>query len=193
MTTTPATLNSFKTENQIYKDFKSCVEAALLHFGITGWEVKKLNQVIKTEDLKPAVFIQLLAKKQVGAQWRKNVKTAIQNVDKFSKSYFARKEITIRFSATRRPLITDTADTYNGIDILTLIRSYFLSLNGINTFAAANYAQYRATDIQTQSFSNDDENIQLMPYFDCDYIYTDDFADTINKIDDVQEKDMEGV
>ena len=60
MTTTPATLNSFKTENQIYKDFKSCVEAALLHFGITGWEVKKLNQVIKTEDLKTAVFIQSL-------------------------------------------------------------------------------------------------------------------------------------
>ena len=128
-------------------------------------------------------------------KWKRklNVKTAIQNVDKFSKNYFARKEITIRFSATRRPLITDTADTYNGIDILTLIRSYFLSLNGINAFAAANYAQYRATDIQTQSFSNDDENIQLMPYFDCDYIYTDDFADTINKIDDVQEKDMEGV
>ena len=55
-------------------------------------------------------------------------------------------------------------------------------------FELKGYAQYRAGDIQNQSFTNDDENIQLMPYFDCDYLYTDSFTNEIHKIDKVIEK-----
>lgn len=185
-----ATINLYKTENQIYKDFKGFVEVALSHFSISGWDVKKLNQVIKSEELKPCIFIQILNKKQVGAEWRKNVKET--DVD-YTKKYYTRNEINIRFSAIRRRLIGDDTSTYNDIDVLTLIRAYFQTLNGISTFAAKSYAQYRASDVQVQSFTNDDENVQLMPYFDCSYIYTDCYTNTINKIDYIRPKDIEGV
>ena len=193
MTATTATILSFKTKNQIYKDFKSLVEAALTEFNINNWEVKKLHQIIKTEDLKPCVYIQILRKNQKGSQYRDNLKITDQTGEIYYKKYSAKEEIQIRFSATRREIISDTVNTYNGVDILTLIKQYFQSLNGINALSTLGYAQYRATNIQEQSFSNDDENIQLMPYFDCEYLYTDSFKQTINKLDKVQEIYKKGV
>ena len=221
------TTYQIKTKNQIYKDFKAFIETALSEYGITNWNVKKLHQIIKTEELKPCIFIQILRKKQVGAEYRSQSHTSSKEViyntnffgfygsdlnpanqkpytdgspvrqeiitDFYSKDYCFKEEITIRFSATRRELMNDTVETTNGIDILTLIRAYFQTLNGITMFANNGYAQYRASDINEQSFTNDDENIQLMPYFDCTYLYTDSIKEQINKIDRVIENKIIGV
>ncbi len=176
---------AYKTQNQIYKDFKTFIETALAAFQITGWHVKKLHQTIKTEDLKPSVYIQILRKHQAGAQYRKT--------GSYIKTYSSKQEVSIRVSASRRFLIEDTAETFNAADVLSKIKAYFQSLDGIKMFAAENYAQYRASDIQEQSFTNDDENIQLMPYFDCDYLYTDSWQTPANRIDKVKINLIKGV
>lgn len=173
---------AYKTKNQIYKDFKTFIETALTAFNITGWQVKKLHQVIKTEDLKPCVFIQVLRKNQAGSQYRDNGIYTGSRV----KTYSSRQEISIRFSASRRFQIADTVSTFDSIDVLDHIKKYFQSLKGIAMLSQQSYAQYRASNIQEQNFINDDENIQLMPFFDCDYIYTDSWQEAVNKIDRVQ-------
>jgi len=223
-----ATITQFKTKNQIYKDFKSYVETALSAFAITGWEVKKLHQIIKTEDLTPCIYIQIISKKQHGAQYRNqetiNEGTIITynknffgffgselqpaNQDPFTdgspvktettiykrfKKYFVKEEIQIRFSATRREIIQDTVETLNGTDVLEHILNYFQSLDGINMLKTNGYAQFRATAVNEQSFANDSENIQLMPYFDCNYIYTDIWQNEIQKVDKVKQHIIKGV
>ena len=184
----PAIVDSYKTENEVYKDFKYFIETALVYFSVTNWKILKLNQVIKTEDLTPCVFIQILRKKQAGSQFRKNARVSGPN-----KVYFTCNEVTLRFSATRRNLITDTTNTYNAQDILTLIRQYFQTLQGIKEIASKGYAQYRSSDIQAQSFTNDDEAVQLMPYFDITAVYTDTFRSVINTLDYVRFKEVKGV
>lgn len=189
-----AQIISLKTKNQIYKDFKTFIETALKAFNITGWEVKRLEQVIKTEDLKPCVFIQVLNKKQTGAQYRENIRDILEETPDYNKQYFVKNEITIRFSASRRELLTDTAQTFNGFDVLELIKNYFQSADtGVSMFKNAGYAQYKPSEIQPQSFNNDDENIQFLPFFDCVYVYTDSWKNGINKIDEVEEKYKKGV
>ncbi len=184
----------FKTKNQIYKDFKTFTETALTDFGLKNWSVKKLHQIIKTEELKPTVFIQILSKRQYGSEYRFNLKVSEPLKDtQYNKKYNTKQVVNIRFSATRRELITDTAQTFNGVDVLTLIRQYFQSLNGITMFSNQGYAQYRATNVQEQSFTNDDENIQLMPYFDCEFVYTDSWQTQINKLETVIEIYKKGV
>lgn len=184
-----ATILNLKTKNQIYADFKSFVEAALTEFSITNWEVKKLHQVIKTEDLRFCIYIQVLRKNQKGTQYRKN--SSENNI--YYKDYSAKQEVQIRFSATRRERLSDTVETYNGIDVLEIVKNYLQSDDGIVMLANKGYAQYRASNVQEQSFTNDDENIQLMPYFDCEYLYTDSWQKQITKLDKVQEIYKKGV
>ena len=193
MTATTATILSLKTKNQIYKDFKSLVEAALTEFSINNWEVKKLHQIIKTEDLKPCVYIQILRKNQKGSQYRDNLKITDKTGDIYYKKYSVKQEVQIRFSATRREQISDTTATYNGVDILEIIKNYLQSDDGITLLAIKDYAQYRAGTVQEQTFTNDDENIQLMPYFDCEFLYTDEWQRPINKLDTVKEIYKKGV
>lgn len=176
---------TYKTENQIYKDFITFIQTALNSQSITGWDIKKLNQVIKTEDLKPCIFLQIISKKQQGAQYRKTILN--------KKSYKNKQEVTLRFSATRRFKITDDTTTISAADILTKVKNYIQSLDGIKMLKAKGYAQYRASEVKNQSFINDDENIQLMPFFDCDYLYTDDFELSVNKLDSVRMKLIKGV
>ena len=180
---------STKTENNIYADFKSFIEDSLNAFDITGWEVKQLYQTIKTEDLTPCVYISILNNKQYGALYRQNK----HEDSKYIKKYSNKQEVSIRFQATRRKKLTDTTDTLNGVDVLKFIKKYFQSLDGIKLLSKSGYAQYRGTDIREQSFTNDDENIQLMPYFDCDYLYTDTFKQKINIISDVIENEQKGI
>ena len=184
-----ATTYQIKTKNQIYKEFKTFIETALSEYSITNWNVKKLHQIIKTEELQPCIFIQILNKKQAGAQYRTQNKVN----DIYYKNSSSKQEINIRFSATRRELMNDTVDTMNGVDILTLIRAYFQTLNGIKMLSDKGYAQYRASDVSEQSFTNDDENIQLMPYFDCTYLYTENYKNPIYKIDKIIENKIIGV
>lgn len=180
---------TYKNENQIYADFKSFVEVVLNNYDITGWEVKQLNQTIKTEDLTPCVYLSILRNKQKGAEYRKNTKK--QN-EKYFKQYSVKQEVSIRFQATKRRKITDDKTTYNGKDVLAFISAYFQTIEGIHLLNNNGYVQFKGTDIQSQSFTNDDENIQLMPYFDCNYLYTDIFEQKINKISFVVEKIKKG-
>ena len=180
---------SLKTKNNIYSDFKTIIETALTSDNISGWDVKQLYQTIKTEDLTPCIYISVLRNKQQGSLSRSNKKAN----EKYYKNYSSKQEISIRFQATRRKKITDDTNTLNGVDILKRIKDYFQSLEGIQLFISKGYAQYRGTDIQEQAFTNDDENIQLMPYFDCDYLYTDSFDRQINKIERITEKELKGV
>ena len=180
---------SFISENQIYVDFKSFVETALNEFDIENWEVKQLYQTIKTEDLKPCVYITIIDNSNYGAEKRKNTK----NNSKYYKNYSRYQIVKIRFQATRRKQIKDDTDTLNGIDVLKRINGYLQSLNGIKLLDKNGYSQFKGSGVQNQSFSNDDENIQLMPYFDCEFVYTDEFNLKLNIINKVIEKEQKGL
>ena len=183
-----ATINTYKTKNQIFKDFIGLTNTALSDFGITGWKVKRMYQNIKSVDLEPFVLIDLTDKKQTGSQYRSIYKSVINENTKYYRKYHAKQEITIRFSATIRNKNTETVNDFDSIDILEILKNYLQSYEGIDALALHGYAQYRATDIKQQNFQNDDDNVQFLPFFECTYLYTDEWQSQINNISKVIEK-----
>lgn len=179
-----AELTQYKTRNQIFSDFITITKSALEAFGIKGWKVRQLMQVFKVNILTPTVFISILSTDQLGRQY--NTKQA-QN-EQIIKTNSAKQEVNIRFSATRRELASDILGTYNGADIVKVIKNYIQSYEGINELAALGYAQYRSGGITDQNILNDDENFQFLPYFDCTFLYTDSFTTNVNKISNIREK-----
>lgn len=184
-----ATLNSYKTKNQIFKDFIELTNTALNNLNIKGWVIKRFYQTIKTVDLKPCVLISITNKKQLGSQYRSLSKEVDEQENvSYYRNYNAKQEITIRFSATKRDLNTETVETFDSIDILENIKNYLQSYEGIEALALNGYAQYRATDIKQQNFDNDDENVQFLPFFECTYLYTDTWNTKIEHISKVINK-----
>lgn len=208
----------YKTKNQIFKDFITLSNTALLEFNVKDWTVKRLYQNIKTVDLKPFVFVQIMNKKQASTQGKilKKVSETTYNTDytgfydtelqpfnqaplyngedveiinnTYLKQYVTKQEVTLRFSATMRNKNNETVETLDCIDVLEYIKNWLQSDDGILALSQMGYAQYRATDINQQSFNNDDENIQFLPYFDCVYTYTDIWQTDVNKISKVELK-----
>lgn len=174
----------FKTRNQVFNDFITISKSALETFNITGWEVRQLMQVFKVNILKPTVFISVLSTDQLGRQY--NSKALYEG--QINKTNLAKQEVNIRFSATRREVISDILGTYNGADIVKVIKNYIQSSEGIKQLASMGYAQYRSGEITDQNFLNDDENFQFLPYFDCTFLYTDSFTTNVNKISNIKEK-----
>ncbi len=173
----------YKTENRLYADFISCVRNAFEVFNITGWEVRQLKQAFKFTTIKPTVFISVISINQLGRQYRKRQKTA----GGVLRTNLAKKEVTIRFSATRRQLAGDTVATLNGLDVLEAIRAYLQSEPGIASLASLDYAQYRADTVRQQDFINDSDDFEFMPFFDCTCLYTDSFTEEVGKIEKVNE------
>lgn len=177
-------LMKFKTENQIYSDFISLVKAALTTFDLKGWEVRQLNQVFKVNVLKNTVFISINNNADRGRQYNRN----FINGNTALKEYSVKHEINIRFSATHRDKASDTVKSINATDVLKLIKNYLQSDDGIVFISKMGYAQYRAGEVSEQSFLNDEDNFQFMPYFDCTILYTDSWQSELNKISKITEK-----
>lgn len=165
---TKADLIQYKTENQIFNDFINLVKTVYDVFGVEGWQVRQLNQVFKTNVLKPTVFISVINTKQRGRQYTSSSK----GDDVINRRKSTKQEVTIRFSATHRELETDTLQTLNSTDVLKFIREYMQSDEGILYLAGLNYAQYTAGEVSEQNFTNDEDNFQFMPFFDCTFVYT---------------------
>ena len=173
-----ATILQYKTENQIYADFTNAANTALSEFGIQGWMVRQLKQAFKYVCLKPSVFVSVLSNNQLGRQYRVRSKSQTG----VSRQNRAKKEFRIRFSAARRPLAGDTTATYNSLDVLEFIRAYLQSEAGIEFLSGLGYAQYRADEIRQQDFINDSDDFEFLPYFDCIYLYTDNWAEEVGTI-----------
>lgn len=174
---------NYKTKNQIFSDFISLCKAAVELFGIDNWEIRQLEQVFKINVLKPSVYISVINADQLGRQYVSKKKSS-KNIEVTNSS---KQEIKIRFSASRREHQSDTAETYNGSDVLKLIRGFMQSENGIKFLANMGYAQYRAEAVSEQNFMNDSENFQFLPYFDCTFLYTDSFKNEVEEIKKVKQ------
>lgn len=178
-----AQLTRYKTDNEIISDFRNLIIEALNAFDIPKWEVRQLNQVFKTNVLKPTVFIYLGNDTQRGREYVKNVKIEEQ----LYKQYSTKQEITIRFLAARRELASDTVNTKNPKDILRIFRGYMQSDLGVKFLANLGYAQYTPTEISNQNYTNDEDNFQLLPYFDCTFVYTDKWLTPIGEITKIEQ------
>jgi len=184
-----AAINKYKTKNQIFKDFIALVNTALTAFNIEGWVVKRLYQTIKTVDLKPCVLVSIINKRQLGSQYRELYKVVKNEQTTYYRKYKAKQEIQIRFSATMRNTSGETVATFDSIDVLEILKNYLQSYACIESLALSGYAQYRATDIKQQNFDNDDENVQFLPFFDCTFLYTDEWDAQVDHIAKVINKD----
>jgi hypothetical protein len=173
------TLINYKTENGIFKDFVEIVNEALKYFNIQGWQVRQLYQVLNVNILKPTIFLSIITNPQAGAQYRTNKKINGQIVE----TYNTKQEVKIRIHAARKRSIKDDENTLNGIDVLDLILRYLQSPKGIELLKSYKYAQYRASDLTNQNFLDDSENVELMPFFECEYLYTNSWTDTVPEVD----------
>jgi hypothetical protein len=171
----------YKSENQLYADFIALSKEALNKFGIKGWQVRQLKQPFKFNLIKPSVFVSVTANNQLGRQYRKRSKNDFSVIRENSE----KKEVRIRFSATRRALATDTIVSYNGWDILSFIRAFQQSEGGIQYLSSLGYAQYRADETRQQDFINDSDDYEFLPSFECVYLYTDTWAEQVGEIDKV--------
>lgn len=179
-----STLSNYKTQNQIFIDFISLVKSALNSFELTNWEVRQLRGVFKINVLNPTVFISILSSNQLGQQYDKKIKTD----DSVIRKNFNKQEVTIRFSATRKRMLNDNAETLEGNDILKVIRAYMQSPEGIKKLASMGYAQYRSNIINNINFTDDSENFCILPSFDCTFLYTDEWTTEIGVIKQVKDK-----
>lgn len=180
-----ATLTSYKTENQIYADFISLIQQSFNAFGIKGWQIRQLNQVFKVNVLKSSVFITITGTSQRGRQYQ----TKTKNKDGILvKTHFTKQEVKLRFSSTHRERTSDTVNSINSNDILKIIREYMQSEEGILFLADKGYAQYTAAEISDQQFTNDEDNFQFLPYFDCTFVYTNTWTTEVGEITKAKEK-----
>lgn len=168
----------YKTKNQIFSDFIPLILASLEAFSITGWEIRQLKEIFKINHLKPIIFISILSANQNGRQYTKKQKTK-NGINRLNST---KQEVKIRFSATRKGLISDTIETFDGVDILKLVKEFMQSEEGIKFLSNLGYAQYRAENISDMDFTNDSDNFQFLPYFDCTFLYTDSWQTDIDKI-----------
>lgn len=173
------TLINYKTENGIFKDFIGLTKEALNFFNIQGWNIRQLHQVLNVNVLTPTIFISVVTANQSGAQYRSyrkadNVLTQTNNT---------KQEIKIRFSASCKRSIKDDATAFYGKDVLSLVTKYLQSPQGISSLAQLGYAQYRASNVTNQEFLDDSENIEFMPFFECEYLYTDSWSTATPEID----------
>lgn len=179
-----ATQISFKTKNQLFNDFITLVNEALTGFNITSWEIRQLRQVFKINHLKAIIFISIISAHQPGQQYYSKKKIDNQ----IERKAHNKQEVTIRFSATRLEGLNDDLSTYNSTDILKVIRAYMQSPEGIQFLASLGYAQYKAQNINEMNFTNDSDNFQFLPHFDCTFLYTDKWRSTIPEITKIREK-----
>lgn len=180
-----ANLISYKTENQIYADFISLIQESFNAFGIKGWQIRQLNQVFKVNVLKPSVFITITGTPQRGRQYQSKTK----NQDGvLIKTHFTKQEVKLRFSSTHRERESDTVKSINSNDVLKIIREYMQSEDGISFLADKGYAQYTGSDISDQQFTNDEDNFQFLPYFDCTFVYTNSWRTEVGEITKVREE-----
>lgn len=179
-----AQLLDYKTENQIYNDFINLTKASFEAFNLKGWSVRQLNQLFKVNVLAPTVFISISNNGQRGRQYSKKIK----NDESLNREYHIKQEVTIKFSAARRESAFDDLQTVNSIDVLKRLKSFMQSDEGVKLLASYGYAQYRAEEITPPFFVNDDDNFQLLPSFNCTFVYTDSWQTQINKISKFQSK-----
>lgn len=177
-----ATQNSYKTENQIIADCISLANTALEYFNVADWKVRQLSQIFKVDVLDPTIFVSIITHNQLGRQYIKRA----QADGVITRSNYSKQEVKIRFSAVHRNLATDMVETYNSTDILKTLRAYMQSPEGIETLKDLGYVQYRADTISEQSYTNDSDNFEMLPYFDTTLLYTDVWSSEIHKIDKVQ-------
>lgn len=163
-----------KTSNQIYADFINVIKTALNEWQLFDWDVKQLYSPFQTEQLKPTIFITIVSDKDYGSQYS-NYRTRITS---------QKKEITLRFSATRSEKLSDTVNTYNSKDVLTALNDFLRSDIGINTLASLGYAQYKTEILNISQFVDDSEEFKTMPSFQCTYLYTNTFTYKYTKIDE---------
>lgn len=179
-----ATQIKYKTKNQLFNEFISLVKSAFESFSIEGWEVRQLRQTFKINHLKPIVFVSVISGHQLGQQYYLKTKTD----NHITRQAYNKQEVTIRFLATRLELPGDTLETYNGTDILKVIRAYIQSPEGIKFLASLGFAQYKAQNINEMNFTNDSDDFQFLPHFECTFLYTDSWGTTIPEITKVKEK-----
>ena len=172
------TITQFKTENQIFADFVSLVQQALTTFNITGWGVRQLKQVFKVNHLKPTIFISIISDIQTGRQY--SSKSLVDS--QATRTNSNKQEVKIRFHATRIALASDTVETLTSNGVLKLISKWLQTPEGIKALSLLGYAQYRAEGVNNMDFTNDSENFQFMPFFDCTYLYTETFTTQVNTI-----------
>ena len=172
------TIINYKTENGIFKEFVAVCNAAFSYYNITGWSVRQLHQVLNVNVLKPTVFISFVDDSQLGAQYydRKVSETAVTQTNS------AKQQVKIRFSAAKKRSIKDDDKTLAGFDVLKIIRYFLQSQEGIKLLASYGYAQYRASTVTNQNFLDDSENIELMPFFECEFLYTNSWTNTSYRI-----------
>lgn len=179
-------ITRYKTKNQIFRDFISLCKEALTTFSIKDWEVRQLRQVFKINVLKPSVYISINTQHQYGTQGRRKRKgeNGGETIN------HTKQEVTIRFSASRRELATDSVETYSGVDILEFVKTFMQSEQGIKFLKGLGYAQYRAGDISPQEFMNDSDNFQFLPYFDCTFLYSNEWQNTVEPLTQIREKNI---
>lgn len=163
----------FKTQNQIYADFINLIKTGLNELQIFDWQVKQLYSPFQTEQLEPTIFLTIVSNLDYGAQYM-DYKTRISK---------QKKELTIRFSATRDEVFNDTVNTYNPLDILTALNDFVRSDIGINTLKNMGYAQYKSQVFNVENFIDDDEDFKTLPSFNCTYLYTNEFNYPYKKLD----------
>lgn len=172
------TITQFKTENQIFADFVLLVQQALNAFNITDWGVRQLRQVFKVNHLKPTVFISIISDIQTGRQYSSKKK----NNSEVIRSNSNKQELKIRFYATRISLASDTVETLTCNGVLKLISKWLQTPEGINALSELGYVQYKPNGVNNMDFTNDSENFQFMPFFECTYLYTETFTTQVNTI-----------
>lgn len=176
-----------KTENQVYKDLITIVNAALGALDITDWQVLQLKQPVKLVTIKPTIYLTCTLKRRRGWQFRKDELNEDQTM---SHTEAFKQEIDVQFSALRNRKITDTEHTRNSADILEYLKTYMLTPIGLQLIRNLGYEIYYPSEIQSPDFFNDSDNFEFMPFFNVTFILEQSLTTSQNTIDAIINKNI---
>ena len=175
---------SYKNENSVYGDLVTLCTQGLEWAGITGFTVKRANQVVNVNSTNPIVLIDRISSNQFGFQYPKEEYN--KKEDNFDQKSCFIQDIKFNIRGLkRRAGIQQTPEISTSEDAIRGLMSYFQSPAGRKACSTLGYSVIKPKANPEPFFISDSDQYEKSPSFDIVLPVVQSYDHTIGKIAEV--------
>lgn len=179
----------YKTFNQINKEIREILLYFLNDFKITDFKVLQLNQPTKTTDKDNCLFFQILNTNNYGWQ---SVKYK-QEEERYIKQNEFVEKIQVKISCLKTRKATDTVEEKESKDIITLLKSWLLSDDGLKYLNSKEISILIPMQIDLSDFVNENDNFEFLPSLTLTVFIKQKWIKEVEVIEEINNKTLENV
>lgn len=167
------------TEQTIFTDVISFVNAGLLKLNYSNWNVVQSGQPKITALKRPIIIIDMISAPRYGWQ---HIKEKVVNSQIVHKELFY-QDLNFQLSAFKHRSATSEEET--AIDVCIGLSTFFNSEAGINLIKKKGYGISKITEIRTGFFVNEEETYEQNPSFDFSLNILQEVSSFVEEISDI--------